>query len=59
MGKIIKKLMKGQSRIFSEEINNHISSQIRENGDLYKRYDYTMWAYINIRLLEERGVFKL
>ena len=59
MGKIIKKLMTGQSRIFSEEIKNHINSQIRENGDLYKRYDYTMWAYINIRLLEERGVFKL
>ncbi len=51
--------MTGQSRIFSEEIKNHINSQIRENGDLYKRYDYTMWAYINIRLLEERGVFKL
>ena len=59
LGKIIKKLMTTQSRIFSEEMNNHINSQIQENGDLYKRYDYTMWAFVNIRLLEDRGVFKI
>ena len=59
LGEVIKKLMNTQSKIFSEEMHNHINSQIQENGDLYKRYDYTMWAFINIKLLEERGVFKI
>ncbi len=59
LGKIIKKLMNTQSRIFSEEMNNHINSQIQENSDLHKRYDYTMWAFVNIRLLEDKGVFKI
>ena len=59
LGKVIKKLMKTQSRIFSDEMHNHINAQIQEDGGFYKRYDYTMWAFINIKLLEERGVFKI
>lgn len=38
---------------------NYVDSQIQEKGDLHKSYDYTMWAFINIRLLEEKGVFEI
>ena len=47
------------SKKISEEVYNYINSKIQKKRDLHKRHDYTMWAFINIRLLKEKGVFEI
>lgn len=60
MGALLRGLLRKESKIFSEEYTKYIQKQLdSDTVDLLKRYDYSMWAYVNIRLLEEQGCFHL
>jgi asparagine synthase (glutamine-hydrolysing) len=60
MGRKLRECLNVDSKIFSSKYNAYILRQINEKEvDLYKRYDYSIWAYLNIRTLENNGNFKI
>jgi len=60
MGVKLRECLNMKSEIFSSKYDAYILEQINKTEiDLHKRYDYSIWAYLNIKILENNGHFKI